>query len=539
MLSKLDDASESHMRNLRKQYISAFEAEGVIRKSIDVQLDNAPLRLLDTTIGRLCDREAQITTFKTSIEYKELLLFVMKHPDPPMVHIREVVAKFFRCVMLSHRWDAGESLLHDIQDKIVYELNPVSGIVKLQLFCKTADVAGYRWAWMDTCCIDKTNNVELHESINSMFVWYHHSALTIVYLSDVPPSSKPGALAKSIWNKRGWTFQELMASKCVLFYQKDWSLYLNDPSPNHKDSNEIIEELAGATGIDRESLVTFHPGTGNVRKTLQWASSRITTRQEDIAYSLFGVFRVRPGVDYGEKKQFALGRLLQAIIAQSGDITALDWVGRPSKFNSCLPAEISSYKAPPYTCPSLSTQEMYRSVSLPRDNGAVQLASKLYSELDSLHAPRFAHQRLHLPCIAFSHQGQDACVTYEVKADGLRDLLITTEDGLTRMTEFLLIRPWDHDLLELPDDVHSIGDWTPPGSPIDVTPGGSSGEHGLVDSERALRLIVRLGQPFSAFLLKRERRKEYKRVASDRHIIAQFKDATCIPDVKVRTLEIL
>ncbi|KAG2364271.1 heterokaryon incompatibility protein-domain-containing protein [Suillus spraguei] len=524
MLSKLDDTSESHTQNLRKQYISAPEAERVIQRRIDIQLEHAPLRLLDTTIGLLCDRGAQITTFKTSTEYKELLLFVMKHPVPSTEHIREVVAKYFRCIMLSHRWDANESLLPEIRGKIVYQLHPVDGIVKLQSFCRVADDLGYRWAWMDTCCIDQANSVELHESINSMFIWYHHSALTIVYLSDVPPSSKSDALAKSVWNKRGWTFQELMASRCILFYQKDWTPYLNDRSSNHKDSNEIIEELAGATGIDRESLVAFHPGTRNVRKTLRWASPRITTRQEDIAYSLFGVFDVHLGVSYGEKQK-ALGRLLQEIIALSGDITALDWVGRSSEFNSCLPAEISSYKAPPITYPSLSTEELDRSVSLLRDTGAVQLASKLYTELESLHAPRFAQRRLHLPCIAFrvtelirkSHQGQDTCVVYEVKAGGLRDLPITTEEDLlsARPTEFLLIRPWDHDLLELPDDVHSA------------------------ESERALRLMVRLGQPFSAFLLKRERRKEYRRVASDHSIIAQFSDTTCVDDMKVRTLEIL
>jgi hypothetical protein len=79
---------------------------------------------------------------------------------------------------------------------------------------------------------------------------------------------------------------------------------------------------------------------------------------------LFGVFLVRPGVDYGEKRQNTLGRLLQAIIAQSGDITALNWVGRPSKFTSCLPAEISSYKAPPSTYPYVSTEEMYVHISL-------------------------------------------------------------------------------------------------------------------------------------------------------------------------------
>ncbi|KAG2147458.1 uncharacterized protein EDB93DRAFT_1147372 [Suillus bovinus] len=552
MLSKLEDASESHVRNLRQHYISPFEAEVDIRGFINPQLENAPLRLLDTTTGLLCDREAQITAFKESSEYNELLLFIMTHPDSRMEHIRAVVEKYFRCVMLSHRWEGKESRLQDIKGKNVYELHPVGGILKLQVFCRTAGDAGYRWAWMDTCCIDQTNNVELSESIDSMFDWYHHAALTIVYLSDVLPSSNSGALGKSVWNERGWTFQELMASKCILFYQKDWTLYLNDCSANHKHSNEITEELAEATGIDRESLASFHPGTRNVRKILQWASSRITTRQEDIAYSLFGVFRVYPGVSYGERKQNALGRLLQAIIAQSGDITALDWVGKPSEFNSCLPAEISSYKTLPPTFPSLSPEELSESVSLLRDTGDVQLASKLYSKLDSLHAPRFAHKRLQLPCIAFrvteikrkSRQGQDTRTTYEVKTDRLRDLLITTEDELQlpirliRTTEFLLIRPWDHGLLGS-DDVHNVGNLTPPESPADVSSVGSSEEH-EVDPERALRLIVRLGQPFGAFLLKRELlRKEYKRVASDLNIIAQLKDTTHVHDMEIRTVEIL
>ncbi|KIK34673.1 hypothetical protein CY34DRAFT_37297, partial [Suillus luteus UH-Slu-Lm8-n1] len=200
----------------------------------------------------------------------------------------------------------------------------------------------------------------------------------------------------------------------------------------------------------------------------------------------------------------------------------LDWVGKKSEFNSCLPADISSYKAPPYIYPSLSTEELNESVSSLRDTGVVQLASKLYSKLDSLHAPRFVHRRLHLFCIAFrvtdirrkSPQGQDpdSCVTYEVKAGGLRDLLITTKDKLllARPAQFFLIRPWDH-------------------------------KHGLVDSERALQLIVRLAQPFSAFLLKGELPKEYKRVASDHGIVAQLKDTTMtsIRDMQLRTLEIL
>ncbi|KAJ8595032.1 hypothetical protein M405DRAFT_694108, partial [Rhizopogon salebrosus TDB-379] len=183
------------------------------------------------------------------------------------------------------------------------------------------------WAWADTCCIDQTNNVEVQESVNSMFVWYRHAALTVVYLSDVPPSSKSGALAKSVWNERGWTVQEFLAPRIVLFYQSDWTLYLNDRSPNHKDSAVIMRELGDATGIDPQALIVFHPGMVGTREKLQWVSRRKTTMQEDIAYSLFGIFGIHLPVIYGERKQNALGRLLQEIIAQSGDITCLDWVG--------------------------------------------------------------------------------------------------------------------------------------------------------------------------------------------------------------------
>ncbi|KAG2353369.1 hypothetical protein BDR07DRAFT_1171700, partial [Suillus spraguei] len=82
--------------------------------------------------------------------------------------------------LLSHRWEEMKVVPPDIQDKVVYELNAVGGIVKLQSFCKVARDAGYRWAWMDTCCINKRSNTEVQESVNSIFVWYCHSALTIV-----------------------------------------------------------------------------------------------------------------------------------------------------------------------------------------------------------------------------------------------------------------------------------------------------------------------------------------------------------------------
>ncbi|KAG2346036.1 HET-domain-containing protein [Suillus weaverae] len=468
MLSKLENAPDTETTKLHQQYVNPSEAERAIQETIKAQLDDAPHRLLNTFTGRLCNREVHIDAFKTSTEYKELLSSTLVHVDLRMERIQDVVETYFRYVMLSHRWEGKEPLLHDIQGKVVYDLDPVGGIAKLQSFCATARDMGYRWTWIDTCCIDQTNNVEVQQSVNSMFIWYRHSALTIIYLSDVPPSSQPGALASSIWNTRGWTVQEFLAPKFVLFYQKDWSLYLDDRSPNHKDSLAIMQEMGDATGIDAQALVTFRPGMQHAREKLQWVSARVTTWQEDIAYSLFGIFGVNLPVIYGEKKQKALGRLLQEVIAQSGDISALDWVGQSSEFNSCLPADITSYKAPPYTPPSRSEDEIQTSISSLRHVMAVDFVLKIYSLLDNLNAPRFGNCRLHLPCIAFRvtavkrSRAQDQEI-YEVKADGLHDLLITTEDKLIQfssprptMQTLFLVRPWNR-YLDLPDFVESSG----------------------------------------------------------------------------------
>ncbi|KAG2362679.1 hypothetical protein BDR07DRAFT_1376328 [Suillus spraguei] len=291
-----------------------------------------------------------------------------------------------------------------------------------------------------------------------------------------------GALARSVWNKRGWTFQEFVAPKVVIFYQKDWSLYLDDQSFNHKESFAIMKEL------------------------------------EDIAYSLFGIFSVHLPVIYGKKKQNALGQLLQEIVARSGDITVLDWIGQPSEFNSCLPAYITSYTTPPRTFPSLSEDEIQTFLAL----------------------------LLHLPCITFHvtdislsyGPSQQTHSMYEIKADGLHNLLITTKEPIsqTRLTRqtFVLVRPWDGSLIELPDfgdfpsgdDVESEGDyWTPPSSPSDDSPGRSFLKQ----------------EPFSVFMLEQQHGGEYKRVASDHDIIAQVvKGMTSVPDLMdIKTIEIL
>ncbi|KAG1771776.1 heterokaryon incompatibility protein-domain-containing protein [Suillus occidentalis] len=542
MLSKLKltNAPDPQMRALRQQYA---EAEHAIQGVIDAHMEKAPLRLLNVFTGHLCNQGAQRHDFMESKEYSELLYSSMMHTPLQMKPIKKAVAKYFSWVMLSHRWDKEEPTLHEIQGKVVYELKEVVGIEKVQMFCQKTRDMGYRWAWSDTCCIDQKNPAEVQRSVNSMFVWYRQSALTIVYLSDVSPSIKSGALKNSAWTTRGWTVQEFLAPNVILFYHKDWDLYLDDRSPNHKESATIMKELEHSTGINARALVAFKPGMRGAREKLHWASRRITTVPEDIAYSLFGIFGIQLPVLYGEMKQHAMGRLLQEIVARSGDITALDWVGKPSEFNSCLPAEITSYTTPPHKRSALSAKDMQKSVSKLQKTVAMESALKLYALLDSLSAPRFANSRLHLPCITFAitevkqkrDEDQGTHFTYRVKADGLQDLSIITEDKLVQFSStrptpqaFLLVSPWNRHDFGLPDFANGAQ-------------GVKDQEQDDLDSRsRALKLIVRLGQPFNALLLAQQRGSEYKRIASDHNIIAEVKSTTAVHDMMgVKTLEIL
>jgi hypothetical protein len=153
---------------------------------------------------------------------------------------------------------------------------------------------------------------------------------------------------------------------------------------------------------------------------------------------------------------------------------------------------------------------------------------------------------------------QETLCTYEVKVDGLHDLLITSGQTLVQISwarpmqqKFLLVRPWDRRLLQLPEftddgDSKILGDWSEPESLLHHS--HSHGEYPvkkeLAHSEYlspgpALPLIIRLGQPFSAILLARQRGGEYKRTASDHDIIVQFKDMASLDNLTdIRALEI-
>ncbi|KIK16938.1 hypothetical protein PISMIDRAFT_33661, partial [Pisolithus microcarpus 441] len=293
-----------------------------------------PLWLLNTRTGKLCNRVAQLSNFESSRDYKQLLESASKCNGQQLgALIRKVVLAFFQFAILSHRWGNDEPSLRDIKDRNVYELEGDGGRLKLQNFCLLALKQDYVWAWSDTCCIDKESSAELQEAIGSMFSWYRNSALAIVHLSDV---SNETLFTDSVWFKRGWTLQELLAPRAILFYTQDWLPYMNCESSNHKMDSTVLKDLQKASGIGERHLGKFEPGMDGARLRLQWAAARRTTRPEDTAYSLFGVFGLHLPVLYGESAGNAIGRLLMEIISQSGDVSVLDWVGEASSFHSCL-----------------------------------------------------------------------------------------------------------------------------------------------------------------------------------------------------------
>lgn len=165
-----------------------------------------------------------------------------------------------------------------------------------------------------------------------MYSWYKHSKICYAFLADVkasPPSGWASGWAgnhfiKSRWFTRGWTLQELIAPRVVQFYNADW-VELGTKS----SLKGLISQI---TGIDVRVLVGAPPSTCNVARRLSWASTRETTRIEDVAYSLIGLFDVNMPLLYGEGTR-AFRRLQEEILKESEDYTILAWKHRQVEYD--------------------------------------------------------------------------------------------------------------------------------------------------------------------------------------------------------------
>lgn len=135
---------------------------------------------------------------------------------------------------------------------------------------KQAKKDGLQWAWIDTCCTDKTSSAELSEAINSMFEWYAQSSVCYVYLSDISlPKDSPDMLTaedlgRSRWVSRGWTLQELIAPDYVRFFSDDWTECGNRRALAtiiHRVTNiapEILDRPPGSEGLESLAILVQH-----------------------------------------------------------------------------------------------------------------------------------------------------------------------------------------------------------------------------------------------------------------------------------------
>ena len=227
----------------------------------------------------------------------------------------EVIPKY---AILSHTWGDEEVSLQELQ-KASIELDGLEGYRKIKDCCKLAASDHWEYVWIDTCCIDKTSSAELSEAINSMYRWYAEARVCYAYLADVESAglSKPSlvwSIGQSRWFTRGWTLQELLAPDLVVFYDKAWVEIGTRLS--------LSDEISEITGIKHHHM--FEPLKASVAAKMSWASGRTTTRLEDTAYSLMGLFEVNMPLLYGEGSK-AFTRLQHEIVKISDDESIFAW----------------------------------------------------------------------------------------------------------------------------------------------------------------------------------------------------------------------
>ena len=104
--------------------------------------------------------------------------------------------------ILSHRWGAEEVTFKDLIDGTS---KGKAGYGKIQFCGEQARRDGLQYFWVDTCCIDKSNAVELQEAINSMFHWYQDATKYYVYLPDVSrPRTDSAEGFNEAWESTFW-----------------------------------------------------------------------------------------------------------------------------------------------------------------------------------------------------------------------------------------------------------------------------------------------------------------------------------------------
>ncbi|KAK0388421.1 hypothetical protein NLU13_4665 [Sarocladium strictum] len=254
--------------------------------------------------------------------------------------------------ILSHTWADKEVVYADlVSSPQLAHQRPEFTKVKFAAHQAVND--GLDYVWIDTCNIDKSSSAELSETINSMYMLYKRAEVCYAYLVDVlepPPAGWDDnghnddtwtkELANSRWFNRGWTLQELLAPRNVVFYSSDWRRI--------GTKRELCQTIARNTGISSTILLGSDHGRTLVAERMSWAAKRKTTRVEDQAYCLLGLFDINMPLLYGEGERAFL-RLQHEIIKKTNDRSIFLWKATEASHTSFRnlfarsPAEFASF----------------------------------------------------------------------------------------------------------------------------------------------------------------------------------------------------
>ena len=245
--------------------------------------------------------------------------------------------------ILSHTWADDEVTF---QDMIAGSAAQKTGFFKIQETCRLACNNKLGYAWVDTCCIDKSSSAELTEAINSMFAWYKNSAVCFVYLVDLGfVNDLETELSQCRWWTRGWTLQELLAPERHEYYDKDWTFV--------GEGYQMLEIISTCSRVPlavlRDRFRTCMDSMSFAAR-MSWAARRSTTRIEDEAYCLLGLFDVNMPLIYGEGRR-AFRRLLEEIVKRDNDLTILasdTSVDVPNNVGSTINTSLFGFSAANY-----------------------------------------------------------------------------------------------------------------------------------------------------------------------------------------------
>jgi hypothetical protein len=155
-----------------------------------------------------------------------------------------------------------------------------------------------------------------------MFQWYQDARECYAYLSDVARLGSDAPKVKDQlkncrWFTRGWTLQELIAPKKILFYNQVWQCI--------GTKSNFVDTISSITNIDKRILLGKRLLEDySVATRMSWAAHRDTKRIEDLAYCLMGIFGVNMPFIYGEGPKAFL-RLQEEIIKHDNDLTIFAW----------------------------------------------------------------------------------------------------------------------------------------------------------------------------------------------------------------------